>query len=95
MIGYPGLEGDGSQHIPDFCEMIQESLEKREQVTPLSESGFGNMIYPEEFKNLGLPPKGDGAWTSLARLVLRPWFVRVWIIQEVALAQYVTLVCGG
>ncbi len=32
--------------------------------------------------------------TALRAFVLRPWFYRVWVIQEVAVSQKVTLYCG-
>ena len=34
------------------------------------------------------------AWTAVARLVKRPWWTRLWIVQEVALAQNAKVVCG-
>jgi hypothetical protein len=36
----------------------------------------------------------DHDWKSIAMLLSRPWFHRKWIIQETALAQEATIVCG-
>jgi len=34
------------------------------------------------------------AWTALAQLLQRPWYSRVWVIQEVVIAAEATLICG-
>ncbi|GKT47724.1 heterokaryon incompatibility protein 6, OR allele [Colletotrichum spaethianum] len=34
-------------------------------------------------------------WTALRSLLTRPWFTRLWVRQEVALASRVVVVCGG
>jgi hypothetical protein len=34
------------------------------------------------------------SWTALSKLLERPWFRRVWVIQEMVAAKGVTLVCG-
>jgi hypothetical protein len=33
-------------------------------------------------------------WQALGRLLARPWFQRIWVIQEVALSQAVNVSCG-
>jgi hypothetical protein len=33
-------------------------------------------------------------WTALARFLQRPWFQRVWIVQEITLAKDVLMICG-
>lgn len=33
-------------------------------------------------------------WQALGRLLARPWFQRIWVIQEVALSQAVNVACG-
>ncbi|MCJ1279346.1 hypothetical protein MMC21_007170 [Puttea exsequens] len=94
VIVFLGSEAEGSQNVPGFCEKIQKCIEKREKTMQKVFGGFSNKIWPEEFEGLGLPPQGDPAWAVLMKLVSRPWFIRVWIIQEVVLARYITLVCG-
>jgi hypothetical protein len=37
----------------------------------------------------------DCDWTALSRLLLRPWWTRVWIIQEVLFANIIKLHCGA
>jgi hypothetical protein len=33
-------------------------------------------------------------WNDLGRMLMRPWFERIWVIQEVASAQTVIVLCG-
>jgi hypothetical protein len=42
----------------------------------------------------GLPPFKSVDWQALQKLLLSPWFRRVWITQEFALASNVTLCCA-
>jgi hypothetical protein len=37
----------------------------------------------------------EGEWGPVVQLLERPWFTRVWVLQEVAHAEKVTLVCGA
>lgn len=41
-----------------------------------------------------LPETDDDAWCALRELIKRPWFTRVWIIQELTLASQVEVHCG-
>lgn len=41
----------------------------------------------------GLPPIGSSEWTNLWRIYLKPWFWRVWIVQELCLASNCVFVC--
>lgn len=47
-----------------------------------------------EFDDLNLPAPGSRGWLYLSKLLSRPWFYRVWVIQEVVLSKYVQLQCG-
>ena len=47
-----------------------------------------------DLRPAGLPHPQGVAWKALQGIVLRPWFARVWIIQEVALASHVTCFLG-
>lgn len=42
----------------------------------------------------GLSTLTTAQWTALRSLITRPWFTRLWIRQEVALASKVIVVCG-
>lgn len=41
-----------------------------------------------------LPPHGSTAWAALRALINRPWFSRIWVIQEVAVAEKALVICG-
>lgn len=47
-----------------------------------------------ERKQYGIPETSDFRYKELLRLSARPWFRRVWIIQEVASAKHQILLCG-
>jgi hypothetical protein len=42
----------------------------------------------------GVPSRDDNVWDEISALIRRPWFARVWIIQEIAVSKEVVLVCG-
>lgn len=42
----------------------------------------------------GLPDALDPAYGALGRLLQRPWFSRVWIIQELAVSRDAVVICG-
>lgn len=49
---------------------------------------------PRDFDDLercGLPAFKDAMWVALQRFIGRPWFRRVWIVQECVVAKSVTL----
>ncbi|PNY29044.1 Ankyrin and HET domain protein [Tolypocladium capitatum] len=46
-------------------------------------------------RGLVLPPPGDGRWPALRAFLRRPWFRRVWVIQEFVYATDVVVACGG
>ena len=80
-----GLEADGSELLPELLEKLgtAESARIRDR----------DML-PEEFLSNGLPPPDDVAWEALIAFICRPWFLRVWIIQEVVLARDIRFFCG-
>ena len=41
-----------------------------------------------------LPPIDDDGWAAWSRLITRPWFTRLWIIQEFALPKDAVMLCG-
>ncbi|KAK8157784.1 heterokaryon incompatibility protein-domain-containing protein [Phyllosticta citrichinensis] len=41
-----------------------------------------------------LPKAGSKAWQALAAVLRRPWFMRMWVIQEVVLSSQIEVVCG-
>ncbi|MCJ1243107.1 hypothetical protein MMC30_000304 [Trapelia coarctata] len=43
----------------------------------------------------GVPPTHHDPWKSLARFLARPWFSRVWVVQEAVLSRAVIVTCGS
>jgi hypothetical protein len=37
----------------------------------------------------------SSAWVALGKLMKRPWFIRTWLVQEVALTAAPEIMCGG
>ncbi|KAI8317499.1 Heterokaryon incompatibility protein 6, OR allele [Colletotrichum sp. SAR11_240] len=51
-------------------------------------------IDPKEFERRRLPEPKSKDWSALWDLLSRPWFTRVWIIQEVILSRDPWVACG-
>ena len=49
----------------------------------------------EDFKRLFLPASDSPKWLDLGKLMSRPWFQRIWIIQEVLLSHQIIVMCGA
>ncbi|CZR67283.1 uncharacterized protein PAC_17182 [Phialocephala subalpina] len=82
---YLGPSAHNSSSVPSLLDRITAvdfGPNKMENVTylPLHE--------------YGLPPVGDPAWIPYRAFWGRPWFRRVWVIQEFLLARDVLIVCG-
>ena len=73
---YLGEAAEESHLIPDLIKRILGSGLSRSSDTVRSVA----------FTYTVLPPLGDRAWKALNALFRRPWFGRVWVIQEAALA---------
>ena len=87
VIAYLGEEADGSQNVPNFLRQIQAAASSPECDTE-------GLWSEQDLKTLRLPPYQDEAWTMLQRFVMRPWFVRVWIMQEALAARDLEFLCG-
>ncbi len=48
----------------------------------------------KDFERLFLPAFDSPKWLELGKLMSRPWFQRIWIIQEVVLSHQVIVMCG-
>lgn len=92
---YLGLEEDGSELLPDFFSYVRDWFL---QGPRFEDSGF--MVEGFRLPSLcpsqryGLPPKTDRRWTALRALYRRPWFRRIWIMQEFALPKDLVTICG-
>lgn len=48
----------------------------------------------DDLASLGLPPSSSPTWRAISKILARPWFTRLWVMQEVALARRVVILCG-
>jgi WD repeat-containing protein 55 len=80
-----GEEADNSSDAIDTILTINASLlSNTDETAPAL----------EEFDRMNLPAPGSQQWLDLSKLLSRPWFQRVWIIQETVLSADVQLQCG-
>lgn len=49
----------------------------------------------EDFARLSLPQPDSPKWSDLREFLSRPWFHRVWVLQEAVLQRRVEMVCGS
>ena len=52
------------------------------------------IMSPELLEALGLPGMFDLSWRAVAEIITRPWFTRVWVVQEMAVARRCYFLCG-
>ncbi|KAK5655192.1 hypothetical protein OQA88_6091 [Cercophora sp. LCS_1] len=59
----------------------------------LTTEGFTGEYYHWHKKNI-MSPAGDPGWEVLQLFFSRPWFTRIWVVQELAMARSVKVLCG-
>ncbi|OAL52661.1 HET-domain-containing protein [Pyrenochaeta sp. DS3sAY3a] len=55
--------------------------------------GSDMQITPADFERLAFPPASDRAWWTVRQLMRRPWFSRLWTIQEAHLSKFLFIQC--
>jgi hypothetical protein len=61
-----------------------------------AEKGLVDVGSVENLLNgLALPVEESKEWAALVRLFQRPWFQRIWVLQEAVMARTMTVVCGS
>jgi Heterokaryon incompatibility protein (HET) len=71
-----------------------------DQILRLGEElGPGRLHSPHDphsaFYPLDLSPADAPSWAGFRKLLQRPWFSRLWVLQEIVLSQTAILVCGN
>jgi hypothetical protein len=84
---YLGEAADGSDLVPEFLGTITKSIAVLFKKT----NKPSTLDYQNEF---AFPEQDDPGWKRLKALLHRPWFRRVWIIQEFALPPQIRMICG-
>ena len=66
------------------------------QILPILRSWdqHGGTLEDREVRDLGLPRRGYSTWYSIGRLLHRPWFSRLWPLQEVTFVKDFLFYCG-
>lgn len=83
---------DSDRYGPAAFDLIRQLAKASDQI---GGDVFDITIISPKVLSLGLPPVDDPVWQCLAVLLSRPWFYRVWIIQEVVLAKSAMLHWGS
>ena len=89
---YLGEERDNSTIVPEFLEELYNGY-----VSLYNDEGvrLGDHISSITHDSYISIPKWDHpGWVAFRLFISRPWFRRVWVIQEFALPRLVTMVCG-
>jgi Heterokaryon incompatibility protein (HET) len=84
VIVWLGPSQDGSDEVFDAIPQLCLDFSKVPE-------GAGNL---RNLHTFGLPPREDPTWLALEHLYCRPWFQRLWIVQEAILAQELCVMCG-
>ncbi|KAK1671000.1 heterokaryon incompatibility protein-domain-containing protein [Colletotrichum godetiae] len=79
--------GESSSHSASVIKLLED-------VRTLLQFKEGE-VNPEDFERLCLPPPNSEIWEALWDFLARPWFSRLWIIQEVILSHDPWVVCGN
>jgi hypothetical protein len=56
--------------------------------------GTEAQVTPADFLRLDFPPARDRSWWAVRQLFRRPWFTRLWTIQEAFLSKELFVKCG-
>ncbi|KAF5623055.1 heterokaryon incompatibility (het-6OR allele) [Fusarium sp. NRRL 52700] len=97
---YLGREADGSEMVEKLLIRFARAssslyrLYGRHAMEALRHVGMIEPPIREVFERYQLPGLEHPAWKALAKLWGRPWFRRVWVIQEFVLSPDVRIFCG-
>lgn len=80
-----GEEADNSDEAIDTLQNTKTALQYYQD---------GRAPNAEDFERLFLPASDSPKWHELGKLMRRPWFQRIWVIQEVVLSQQIIVMCG-
>ncbi|KAB5558118.1 heterokaryon incompatibility protein-domain-containing protein [Coniochaeta sp. 2T2.1] len=93
-----GDERDNSELVPGLLEVLTTvDLQKEYNLDPAWDRYTRHIKLLERLKAYDhgpLPALDDPSWRALQTLFRRPWFKRVWVIQEYVVAKDVTFHCG-
>lgn len=82
----------------EFCDDAFTVIERLAEIPEESWNyvSYTGFYHPEEcFGNIGIPPLTFHNWLGFLGFIVRPWFRRAWVVQELALARSAVAVCGS
>lgn len=89
-----GPEIPGSSRCFQLIPKLASAWEERDEMREEESRHTQDVLTVREARELGLPELDDPIWQTLKRILRLPWFDRVWVIQEVAVATRVIVMCG-
>ncbi|MCJ1234855.1 hypothetical protein MMC14_002818 [Varicellaria rhodocarpa] len=89
VIVWLGEHTQDSEQGIDLILSIQKLAESDDKM-----SAFAQALAPDDLPKLNLPSVDSGEWGSLDNIFWRPWFTRIWIIQELAVSNDALVICG-
>ncbi|KAE8453859.1 hypothetical protein EG329_007635 [Mollisiaceae sp. DMI_Dod_QoI] len=91
VIIWLGPEGDNSAHalstLSYFAQQVECTIDEWVCDAP-------GAVEPQWMKPGYALPYDDLTWTAVSSLFYRPWFTRVWVLQEALLARDAVVQCG-
>jgi hypothetical protein len=95
VLAYLGEQENSSQKMPAIFRRILAGLDKLRAMRTIKGANIvRNKIHTADLESLGLPSEDDPDWICITSFLSRPWFRRVWIIQEATVARELTFICG-
>ena len=86
-----GEEDERTKMAFDFLPVLLAHLPKSTQSSSREEQADDQYLLPAEALMIARSP----GWEALEALFDRPWFERVWVIQETAMASFARIYCGS
>ncbi|KAH0561998.1 hypothetical protein GP486_003299 [Trichoglossum hirsutum] len=84
VLAYLGEAADDSHLVPELMNAIANA----------DLDSDPDKLRQGDFTGLGLPAESDPAWAAGRAFFRRPWWQRVWIVQEIVVASEVVVICG-
>lgn len=81
--------GEAAQNSDLAMDNIQQLTHKLSMVKNPS-----SLSVVQKLANYNMPPHSDPVWEAIRQLQLRPWFYRLWTLQEIVLSKKAVLWCG-
>lgn len=83
--------GTSSDSLDKMIDSLPEMLQTARTYT----GPYNGNIPDKVFTDHGIPTRPPSVWLEFASLLSRPWFQRVWVIQEAILPSILHIVCGN